>query len=67
MVLRIVVLPPGLVGLLDLRPGARVGERMVSKSSLNREQRFCVVLPRLARIDAFFADTQHVIKLYGDC
>src|SRR2546428_8085477 len=35
MVLAVVVLPPGLVCLLDLRPGARMGERMVSKPSLN--------------------------------
>ena len=35
MVLLIVVLPPGLVSLLDLRPGACVGERVVSKSPLN--------------------------------
>jgi hypothetical protein len=35
MVLAVVVLPPDLVCLLDLRPGARIGERMVSKPSLN--------------------------------
>lgn len=29
VVLLVVIAPPGLVGLLDLWPGARVGERMV--------------------------------------
>jgi hypothetical protein len=66
MVLLIVVLPPGLVSLLDLRPGARVGKRMVGKPPLDREQGFRIVLPGFPRIDTFFADTQHVIKLYSD-
>ncbi len=35
MVLHIVVLPPGLMGLVDLRPGACVGERMVSEPALD--------------------------------
>ena len=37
MMLTVVVFPPRLVSLLDLRPGARVGERMVSEPSLNRD------------------------------
>ena len=35
MVLTIVVVPPRLMSLLDLRPGARVGERMVGEPPLN--------------------------------
>ncbi len=45
MVLLIVVLPPGLVSLLDLRPGARVGKRMVGKPPLDRDY---VELPLVA-------------------
>src|SRR6266567_2229763 len=35
MVLTVVVLPPGLVCLLDLRPGACIRERVVSKPFLD--------------------------------
>src|SRR5947209_3176518 len=35
MVLHVVVVPPSLVGLLDLRPGACVGEGVVPKPALN--------------------------------
>jgi len=64
MVLRIVVLPPGLVSLLDLWPSACVGERVVSESPLDREQRFCIILPRLTGVNAFFTDTEQVVKLH---
>src|SRR6266567_6892512 len=37
MVLTIVVVPPRLMGLLDLRPGACVGERVVGKPPLDRD------------------------------
>ena|SRR3989442_3187133 len=63
MSLNIVVSPPRLMGLLDFWPSARIGERMVGKPPLDREQGLSVIFPRLARIDAFFADAKHVIEL----
>ena len=66
MVLHIVVLPPGLMGLVDLRPGACVGERMVSEPALDRKQGLCVIFPGLARINALLMDIQHVIELDSD-
>ncbi len=65
MMLDVVVLPPRLVGLLDFRPSAHVGKGMVPKPSLDREQRFCIILPGFTRVDALFADTQHIIKLHS--
>ncbi len=63
MVLAVIVLPPGLVCLLDLWSGARVGKRMVSEPSLNGEQGFRVNLPGLAWVNALFTDTKHVVEL----
>lgn len=37
MMLTIVIGPPGLMRSLDLRPGARFGERVISEPSLNRD------------------------------
>jgi hypothetical protein len=36
---------------------------MVRETFLDREERLCIIFPRLARIDALFADAQHVIEL----
>jgi hypothetical protein len=33
---------------------------------LDREQRFCVVLPGLTRINTFLANAKHVIELESD-
>src|SRR6266550_214046 len=62
MMLDVVVLPPRLVGLLHFRPDARVGKGMVPKPSLDREQRFCIILPGLPRFDAFLANTEHLVQ-----
>src|SRR5712692_1478310 len=64
MMLDIVIGPPRLVCLLDLRPGACIGECIVGEPSLNGEEGLRVILPRLSRLDAFLADTKHVIELH---
>src|SRR6266566_4817652 len=101
MMLDIVIGPPCLVLIQHLRPGACIGESVVSKPSLNvcylefgkfsnnlhyvdyerlpieefsenggsiphnGEQGLSIILPRLPRINAFLADTQHIIELDG--
>lgn len=62
----IVVGPPGLVNLLDLRPGPRIGKREIGEPALNREQGLCKILSGLPRIDALFANTQHIIELHSN-
>ena len=37
---------------------------MVGEPSLNGEEGLRVILPRLSRLDAFLADTKHVIELH---
>ena len=59
----VVVVPPGLVSLLDLRPVARVGKCVISEPSLDREQGLRIILPGFSRINVLFADTKHVVEL----
>src|SRR5258708_13156585 len=66
MVLDVVVLPPCLVGKLYLRPVACIGKCVVCEPALDGEQGFCIVLPRLAWVNAFLADIQHVIELQSN-
>ena len=57
MMLDVVVLPPCLVGLLNLWPSACIGEGMVREPALDRKQRFRIILPRLTWVNTFLADT----------
>jgi hypothetical protein len=64
--LKVVIGPPRSVCLLDLRPSPRSGKCMVSETALYREQGLSVILPGFPQIDAFFADTKHLIELGRD-
>src|SRR5260370_25448532 len=59
----VVALATSLVSLLDLRPGGRIREGMVGDLSLDGEQGFRVIFPRFPRVNALFADAQHVVEL----
>jgi hypothetical protein len=54
---------PRLVRLLNLRPGARIGEAKVGEPPLDREQGFGVIFPGFPCIDPFVADSEHLIVL----
>ena len=65
VMLAVVMVPPLLVLREHLRPGTCLGEAMVGHPPLYREQGLGVILPGLARLNAFFADAQHIVELHG--